>query len=98
MATPLTGDIANRVEAKKVGVTLHNFPKALTADLTAKASTLNDKTVSGKRLGAQIMVVDSLTAPTTAAVYVAAGSSTVAKWVPSVTVLGAAQTTAVTPA
>lgn len=98
MTTPLTGDIKNRVEVAKSGVTLHNFPQVTTAELAALAGTINDKAVSGKRLGAQVVVVNSIATPTTAAIYVASGSDSDSGWVPSVTLLGAAQTATVVPA
>lgn len=98
MATPVTGDIKDRVEVKKLGVTLHNFPVVLEGTIADIDNVINNKAQSGKRLGAQVMVVDDLDAPTTAAIYVAAGSDTDSVWAPIGTVLGAAQTTAVTPA
>lgn len=88
MATPLTGDIKDRVEVAKRGVTLHNFPQVLAADLTDVANIVNVSSQSGKRLGAQILAVDSYTAPTTAAVYVASGSAPDAVWVLQTQVLG----------
>lgn len=98
MTTPLTGDIKDRVEVKKLGVTLHNYPVVLDTDIAALTGIINQKAQSGKRLGAQVMVVDDLAAPTTAAIYVASGSDADSAWAPIGTVLGAAQTTAVTPA
>ncbi len=98
MTTPLTGDIKDRVEVAKRGVTLHNFPQVLDTDIADIDNIVNDKAQSGKRLGSQVMVVDDYDAPTTAAIYVAAGNDTDSNWVPSVTLLGTAQTTAVTPA
>ena len=98
MTTPLTGDIKDRVEVAKKGVTLHNFPVVLATDIAAIGNIVNQKSQSGKRLGAQVMVVDSIATPTTAAIYVAAGSEPDSAWAPIGTVLGTAQTTAVTPA
>lgn len=97
MATPLTGDIKDRVEVAKKGVTLHNFPQVLATDIAAIANIVNDKTQSGKRLGGQVMVVDSYTAPTTAEIYVASGPDTDSTWVSVAVVLGATGGT-VTPA
>lgn len=88
MTTPLTGDIKDRVEVTKRGVTLHNFPTVLKTELAAIANIVNDKAQSGKRLGAQIMGVDDLDAPTVAALYVASGNDDDSVWILSVDVLG----------
>lgn len=95
---PITGDQVNFTAVEKRGVTLHNFPQVLAADLAIAANVVNDASQSGKRLGAQIMVVDAYDTPTTAAIYVASDSASVSPWAPIGTILGAAQTTAVTPA
>lgn len=88
MATPLTGDIKNLKSVAKRGVTLHNFPQVLAADLAVSANIVNDKAQSGKRLGAQIMAVDSFENPTTAAIYVASDEAPTAAWVLIKQVLG----------
>lgn len=89
MATPLTGDIKDRVEQAHFGVTLQNFPVVLAADLADAAKLINDKAQSGKRLGGQVMAVDTLSgAPTTAATYIATGSATTAVWKLQTQVLG----------
>ena len=97
MSTPLTGDIKGRVEVAKRGVTLHNFPRVLDTAIAAKENIVNDKAQSGKTLGGQVMVVDNMTAPTKAAVYIAAGEAPADLWVVSTQVLGTGSST-VTPA
>lgn len=94
----ITGDQTNFTAVTKRGVTLHNFPQVLAADLAVVGNIVNDAAQSGKRLGAQIMVVDNYDTPTTAAIYVASDSGSVSPWIPIGTILGVAQTTAVTPA
>lgn len=97
MATPLTGDIKDRVEVAKRGVTLHNFPRVLAADIAVIGNIVNDKAQSGKTLGGQVMVVDDMLAPTVAAVYIASGEAPADPWVISTQVLGTGSAT-VTPA
>ncbi|AHN84668.1 hypothetical protein PV_017 (endogenous virus) [Gutovirus Vc1] len=93
MATPLTGDIKNRVEVDKKGVTLHNMPKVLIADLSDKANIVNDKAQSGKRLGAMLV---GYTGNTAAALMVAAGSGDTDAWVTVKDIVGT--TADITPA
>lgn len=88
MATPLTGDIKNRVEKPYAGVTLHNFPQVLAANLADATSVINDYAQSGKRLGAQVMAVDSLEEATSATVYTASGTGATATWKKGLQVLG----------
>lgn len=93
----ITGDQVNFTAKEKRGVTLHNFPQVLATDLADKTATINVAALSGKRLGAHVMVVDSLSAVTTAAIYVASGSSEVSVWVMQTIILGTGQVN-VTPA
>lgn len=93
----ITGDQVNFTAVVKRGVTLHNFPQVLDTELAAVANIVNDAAQSGKRLGAQIMVVDDYDAPTKAAIYVASDSDTVSPWVVVKIVLGTGQVD-VTPA
>lgn len=88
MATPVTGDIKNLKSVQKRGVTLHNYPQVLDTDIAASANIVNDKAQSGKRLGAQIMVVDSYSEPTTAATYIASGDAPTDTWALQTQVLG----------
>lgn len=97
MATGITGDQKDFTASKQLGVTLHDFPQVLTTDLAAKASLINVAAQSGKRLGAQVMVVDAYASPAAAAVYIASGSSDVDPWVVQTIVLGVGQVD-VTPA
>lgn len=93
----ITGDQVNFTAVQKFGVTMHNFPQVLDTQLADKAGIINAFAQSGKRLGGQVMVVDSLTDPKKAAVYIASGSSDVSPWVVSTIVLGSGQVS-VTPA
>lgn len=79
----VTGDIASYTAVEKEGVTLHNFPEVDAANLAKKAAIINDYAQSGKRLGAQVMGVtkNSSGVVTKAAIYVAAGSDDVSKWI-----------------
>lgn len=77
----ITGDYANYTAKKKEGVTLHNYPMVLAANIADAAAVVNDFAQSGKRLGGQLMAVDSLTAPTAASIYVAAGSDPTDPWI-----------------
>jgi len=99
MTTPLTGDIKDRVEINKEGVTLSNFPQASVSNAKDKKAILNITSQSGKRLGAQVMLVSK--SPTgvidSAGVYIAAGNEPTSKWVLSTSVVGTAAAT-VTPA
>jgi hypothetical protein len=95
MATPLTGDIHNRVETKKNGVTFHNYPQVLDTEMADVTNSLNKASISGKRLGAHVIAVNA--AETEAAIYVAAGSAPADPWVPQTTLLGADQTANVVP-
>lgn len=94
---PITGDITAFKAVEKRGVTLHNFPQVLAADIADKTNIINVASQSGKRLGGQVMVVDSYTDPTEAAIYVASGNADVSKWIVVKIVLGTGQAT-VTPA
>lgn len=96
--TPLTGDIKNRVEVKKEGVTLHNFPSVLASDLGDKANIVNDFAQSGKRLGGQVMAVtkDGSGVITAAAIVCAAGSGSTDDWVTVKDIIGT--TADITPA
>ncbi|CAM0026873.1 acetyl-CoA acetyltransferase [Vibrio phage D530] len=52
--TPLTGDVKNRTERQQFGVTVQNMPVVKSTELSAKASSLNDASQSGKREGALV--------------------------------------------
>lgn len=93
----ITGDQVNFTAVAKRGVTLHNFPQVLAADLADAANIVNDAAQSGKRLGAQIMVVDDYDTVAAAAIYVATDSGSVSPWVVVKIVLGTGQVD-VTPA
>lgn len=99
MTTPLTGDIKDRTEVKKEGVTLHNFPQALNTHLSAKGNIVNDASQSGKRLGAQVMGVtkDANGAVTAATLFVAAGEASDAKWIAIKAIVGSSASD-ITPA
>ena len=91
------GDIANYEAKQKYGVTMHNFPRVLAADIADKGATINDSSFTGKILGGQVMVVDNLQTITEAAIYVASGDADVSVWVVVQIVLGSGQVD-VTPA
>ncbi|QZI86097.1 hypothetical protein PODOV006v2_p0003 [Vibrio phage 15E36.1] len=57
MTTPLTGDIKDRVEVKKEGVTLHNMPVVAEASLASLTHVINNSAVSGKRVGSVVTIV-----------------------------------------
>lgn len=84
----VTGDVADYEAKNKEGVTLHNYPTVLAASLADAGAVINDFAQSGKRLGAQVMAVNSLTAPTSATIYVAAGQDPDSDWVLVKQVLG----------
>lgn len=63
-------------KAKQVVVCAYHVPVVAQADLTAKASTLNDTKLSGKTLGA--LVATTTTGVTS--LYMAVGSTNVAQW------------------
>lgn len=84
----IIGDIVNNVAVPKHGVTLHNFPQALSTAAADAADILNNSSQSGKRLGAHIMLVDDLDAPTAASVYIAAGSAETDAWILATEILG----------
>lgn len=59
MATPpsVIGDLKDHKEVQKEGVTLHNMPVVLEAHLKDIKHVINDRTVSGKRVGACVTIV-----------------------------------------
>lgn len=79
--TPFTGDIKNLVAAQKFGVMLHNTPQVEATAIADIAAQINDASSSGKRLGAQVMVVDDLETITSATLYSAAGKANASAWV-----------------
>lgn len=97
MVDKVTGDITNFTAVKQVGVTLHNFPKVLQTKLADIDDNINIASKSGKRLGAQVIGVDNIDTPTTARLFVAAGSDTNSPWVFVIDVVGTLGAT-VTPA
>ncbi len=97
MTDKVTGDITNFTAKQKFGVTLHNFPQVTETDLADAEAIINVSSQSGKRLGAQVCVVDSLTAPTEATIYAAAGNEPTSVWVVVAQLLGTGAAT-VTPA
>lgn len=99
MATPLTGDIKDRIEVQKKGVTFHNFPQVLASALVLETDNVNSAKVSGKRLGAQVLgttLTDGVV--TGATIYAAAGKDVNDPWVPVKTLLGADATDNIVPA
>lgn len=93
----LTGDVATFTAVQKEGVTLHNFPTVLATNIADISAVVNDASQSGKRLGGQLMAVDSLTSPTAATIYVSAGDKPDSPWVVVKQVIGTGSTD-VTPA
>lgn len=79
MATPpnIIGDIKDHKEVLKEGVTLHNMPVVLSASLLNKAHVINERNVSGKRLGALVTAVVS----GSPVLFQAAGEDPTDKWV-----------------
>lgn len=77
MTTPLTGDIKDRVEVKKEGVTLHNMPVVAEASLLSKTHIINDATQSGKRVGSIVTIVKGGLPQ----LFQASGSAPTAVWV-----------------
>lgn len=59
MATPpnITGDLKDHVEKPKEGVTLHNMPVVAEAHLKDAKAIINERNVSGKRVGSLVTSV-----------------------------------------
>lgn len=79
MATPpnITGDLKDHKEVPKEGVTLHNMPVYPISHLSAANSVLNDRLVSGKRVGAMVTALVS----GSPVLFQAAGNKPTDKWV-----------------
>ncbi|AWD90673.1 hypothetical protein [Pseudomonas phage Nerthus] len=77
MATSVTGDLKDHKDVQKKGVTLHNMPVYPLAELSAVGSVLNDRVVSGKRVGALVTAVVS----GSPVLFQAAGEAPADKWV-----------------
>lgn len=86
----ITGDQLSFTAKQKEGVTLHNFPEVSIAHLSSVLQNINDASISGKRLGAQVMGVtrNSSGVATAAVLYVAAGSAATDKWIPVKDIIG----------
>lgn len=59
MAQPMniTGDLKDRKEVLKEGVTLHNMPIVSATNLANAKHVLNERNVSGKRVGSLVTVI-----------------------------------------
>ena len=77
MTTPLTGDIKDRVEVKKEGVTLQSMPVVTAAALASLTHVINQASVSGKRVGAVVTIVTGGVPH----MYQASGSQPASTWV-----------------
>lgn len=82
----ITGDQATRIELPKRGVTFHNFPQAPLSELEDSTAIVNDFKQSGKRMGAQVMGVDS---DGNAGIYCASGRTSADAWILVAQITGA---------
>lgn len=76
-APNIIGDQKSHKDVQKHGVTLHNMPVVAAALLSDAKSVLNDRVISGKRVGSLVTVVVS-GAPV---LFQAAGEAPTDKWI-----------------